>query len=317
MKTGVVTSAIHELTAGDRVAVRAPLGCAFPTDDWKGKNIVLVGGGIGMAPLRSLLFYLLDHRGRLWRSDAGLRRPHARRSLLTPRTAATGKRRADLDFIATIDTACTGWDGCVGLVPSVVEEKAPSPDNSVAVTCGPPIMIKYALQSLDKMGFREEQIYTTLERRMKCGIGLCGRCNLGPKYICTDGPVFSLAELQGAAGRTVDGKGGPMKIKWLGHSCFLITAASGATLLTDPYDTKAYPGTLLYRPLDDPPGIAPDVVTVSHGHCGPWQRRGVVGHAGDRQDARAPAGRRFQHHGRARLSTTPSTAPAAATSSFL
>lgn len=195
MKTGVVTSAIHELAAGDRVAVRAPLGCAFPTDDWKGKNIVLVSGGIGMAPLRSLLFYLLDNR----EDYGGLTLVYGARSpgdLCYAEDRRDWEKRNDLDFTATIDNTCDGWDGCVGLVPTVVEEKAPSPENSVAVTCGPPIMIKFALQSLDKMGFREEQIYTTLERRMKCGIGLCGRCNLGPKYICTDGPVFSLAELR-------------------------------------------------------------------------------------------------------------------------
>jgi len=195
MRTGVVTSAIHELAAGDRVAVRAPMGCAFPTDDWKGRNIVLVSGGIGMAPLRSLLFYLLDHRDDYEDLTLvyGARTPD---DLCFAQDRRDWEARTDLDFVATIDTTCSGWDGCVGLVPSVVEEKAPSPDNAVAVTCGPPIMIRYALQSLDKMGFREEQVYTTLERRMKCGIGLCGRCNLGPKYVCTDGPVFSLAELR-------------------------------------------------------------------------------------------------------------------------
>ena len=195
MKTGVVTSAIHELRAGDPVAARAPLGCAFPTDDWRGKNIVLVGGGIGMAPLRSLLFYLLDNRGDYGDLTLvyGARTPE---DLCYADNRRDWEERPDLDFTATIDTVCSTWDGCVGLVPSVVEEKAPSPDNSVAVTCGPPIMIRYALESLEKMGFREEQVYTTLERRMKCGIGLCGRCNLGPKYVCTDGPVFSLTELR-------------------------------------------------------------------------------------------------------------------------
>jgi len=194
MKTGVVTRAIHELTPGDRLAIRAPLGCAFPTDDWKGKNIVLVAGGIGMAPLRSLLFYLLDRR-----ADYGdLTLVYGARSpddlcYQTDRSDWAG--RPDLDFTATIDAFCSNWDGCVGLVPSVLEEKAPSPDDTVAVTCGPPIMIRFTLESLKKMGFREEQIYTTLERRMKCGIGICGRCNLGPKYVCLDGPVFSLEEL--------------------------------------------------------------------------------------------------------------------------
>ncbi len=195
MKAGVVTSAIHELTAGDRIALRAPLGCAFPTDEWKGRNIVLVAGGIGMAPLRSLLLYILDNRGDYGDLTLiyGARTP-ADLCYVEGRGEWAG--RTDVDFVSTIDAACPGWDGCVGLVPSVLEEKALSPAKAVAVTCGPPIMIKYTLQSLDKMGFREEQIYTTLERRMKCGIGICGRCNVGPKYVCTDGPVFSLSELR-------------------------------------------------------------------------------------------------------------------------
>jgi len=196
MKAGVVTSAIHELGAGDPVAIRAPLGCAFPTDEWKGRNIVLVAGGIGMAPLRSLLYHLLDNRA----DYGGLTLIYGARTpddLCFASDRDDWRHRADLDFTATIDMACSIWDGCVGLVPTVLEERAPSPENSVAVTCGPPIMIRYALESLARLGFREEQVYTTLERRMKCGIGICGRCNLGPKYVCTDGPVFSLAELNG------------------------------------------------------------------------------------------------------------------------
>jgi NAD(P)H-flavin reductase len=195
MKAGVVTSAIHELTPGDRVAVRAPMGCAFPTEEWKGRNIVLVGGGIGMAPLRSLLLHLLERR----EDYGGITLVYGARTpedLCYAADRRTWEERDDLDFTATIDSACSTWDGCVGLVPSVLEEKAPSPANAIAVTCGPPIMIRFALESLDKMGFREEQVYTTLERRMKCGIGICGRCNLGPKYVCTDGPVFSLAALR-------------------------------------------------------------------------------------------------------------------------
>lgn len=195
MKAGVVTQAMHELTEGDRIAVRAPMGRAFPTDNWKGRNIVLAGGGIGMAPLRSLLLYLLDHRDDYGDLTLvyGARTPE---DLCYADDRRDWQGRSDLDFTATIDKACPVWEGCVGLVPTVLEERALSPDNAVAVACGPPIMIKYALQSLNKMGFREEQIYTTLERRMKCGIGICGRCNIGPKYVCLDGPVFSLADLR-------------------------------------------------------------------------------------------------------------------------
>ncbi len=196
MKTGVVTGAIHELGEGDKVAVRAPMGCAFPSDGWKGKNVMIVAGGIGMAPLRSLLLHLLDHRedyGKL-QLIYGARTPA---DLCYAGDRQQWEERGDLDAVTTIDVELPEWTGRAGLVPAVMEESGLRPENTVAVICGPPVMIKFVLASLDRMGYREGQIYTTLERRMKCGIGLCGRCNVGPKYVCTDGPVFSLESLRG------------------------------------------------------------------------------------------------------------------------
>jgi NAD(P)H-flavin reductase len=196
MKTGVVTTAIHELSVGDRVTVRAPMGNHFPVDLWKGKSILVIGGGIGMAPLRSLFLHLLDHR----EDYADLQLIYGAR---TPRDICylddcrDWEQGSGVDFITTIDTGHPDWEGRVGLVPAVLEEEGPSPENNIAVTCGPPVMIRYVLESLEKMGFSPGQIYTTLERRMKCGIGLCGRCNVGPEYVCVDGPVFSMAELEG------------------------------------------------------------------------------------------------------------------------
>ena len=105
------------------------------------------------------------------------------------------QKRDDIELVPTIDRECDGWQCDVGMVPTVLERMAPSPENTIAITCGPPIMIKYALISFEKLGFTPEQTYTTLEKRMKCGIGICGRCNVGPKYVCVDGPVFSMAEL--------------------------------------------------------------------------------------------------------------------------
>ncbi|MDR2727241.1 MAG: FAD/NAD(P)-binding protein [Deltaproteobacteria bacterium] len=196
MRAGEVTEALHRLEAGDKVGVRAPLGNWFPYADWKGKNICFIGGGIGMAPIRTIMLYLLDKQ----RADYG------EISLLygarTPQDMAFGYEladwttRKDLQTTLTIDAACPGWDGCVGLIPNVLLEQAPKPDNCVAVLCGPPIMINFTLQALKKLNFPDEQIVTTLERRMKCGIGICGRCNLGGKYICVDGPVFTYAELR-------------------------------------------------------------------------------------------------------------------------
>ncbi len=202
MKTGFVTSAIHELAAGDAVAVRAPLGCGFPVDSWKGKNILIVGGGIGMAPLRSLLMHILDRRkefGSL-RVFYGARTPA---DLCFAGDRVQWENRDDIEFIATVDEKHPGWSGHTGLVPQVIAAQPPAPENAVAVTCGPPVMIKYTLAALQQLGFTEAQIYTTLERKMKCGIGLCGRCNIGAKYVCIDGPVFSLDELKN---RMVDGR---------------------------------------------------------------------------------------------------------------
>ncbi len=195
MKTGVVTSAIHELRAGDRVAVRAPMGNSFPTGDWQGQNILVIGGGIGMAPLRSLFLHLQDHRQDFGDLQLiyGARTPG---DVCYLDDCRGWEEVGDIDFITTIDAEHPEWEGRVGLVPAVLEEQGPSPDNNIAVTCGPPIMIKFVLESLEKLGFRDQQIFTTLERRMKCGIGLCGRCNVGPRYVCTDGPVFSLKELR-------------------------------------------------------------------------------------------------------------------------
>ncbi|MFA5810054.1 MAG: hydrogenase, partial [Thermoleophilia bacterium] len=122
MKTGVVTSAIHELAEGDRVSVRAPMGCAFPTEDWKGKNIIVAGGGIGMAPLRSLFMYLLDHRA----DYGGLTLVYGARTpedLCFEADRDAWEQRDDVNFISTIDNVCSGWDGCVGLVPSILEDE--------------------------------------------------------------------------------------------------------------------------------------------------------------------------------------------------
>lgn len=195
MRTGAVTGAIHDLIAGDSLTVRAPMGCAFPTDDWQGRNIVIVAGGIGMAPLRSLLLHLLDHKDNYGEIKLiyGARTPA---DLCFVEDLNEWEKDNRLEVIATVDTAESGWTGREGLVPHVLEAEGLSPHNTIAITCGPPVMIKYTLLSLDKMGFREEQTFTTLERRMKCGIGLCGRCNVGSKYVCTDGPVFSLEQLK-------------------------------------------------------------------------------------------------------------------------
>jgi NAD(P)H-flavin reductase len=194
MRAGENTTALHSLQAGDAVGVRAPLGNCFPYEKMKGKDIVFVGGGIGMAPLRTLLLFMLDNR----KDYGAIRLLYGARS---PQDMAFSEElpdwlgRGDLECTLTIDREAEGWQHKVGLIPNVLLEMNPNPKNCVAVTCGPPIMIKFTLQALEKLKFAPEQIYTTLEKRMKCGIGICGRCNIGGKYVCIDGPVFSMAEL--------------------------------------------------------------------------------------------------------------------------
>lgn len=195
MAAGEVTSRLHSLKAGDQIGVRAPLGNAFPYESMKGKNVVFVGGGIGMAPLRTLLLFMLDNRKDYGDISLlyGARSPEdmAFRYDLPDWTT-----RQDMKTVLTIDREAPGWEHTVGLIPNVLLDMNPSPENTVAVTCGPPIMIKFTLQALKKLGFPDESIITTLEKRMKCGVGICGRCNIGTKYVCMDGPVFTYAELK-------------------------------------------------------------------------------------------------------------------------
>ncbi|GFK92196.1 Anaerobic sulfite reductase subunit B [Fundidesulfovibrio magnetotacticus] len=195
MRAGEVTAALHRLNAGDRIGVRAPLGNWFPYESMKGKDIVFIGGGIGMAPLRTLLLFMLDNRkdyGRI-RLLYGARSPE---DMAFKAELPEWLGRDDLETVLTIDREAPGWEHRVGLIPNVLREMAPPAGNAVAVTCGPPIMIKFTLQALKDLGFADGQIVTTLEKRMKCGVGLCGRCNIGEKYVCVDGPVFTYEQLK-------------------------------------------------------------------------------------------------------------------------
>jgi sulfhydrogenase subunit gamma (sulfur reductase) len=194
MKVGVNTTAISNLSPGEKVGIRAPLGNWFPCREWEGKNILIAGGGIGLAPLRPLILYILSNREKYGDLTVlyGARTPE---DLCYKYDLKEWKESKDLKLVQTIDAACYGWEEEVGMCPNVLESMNPSPENTIAVTCGPPIMIKFTLGVLDRLKFKSDMVYTTLERRMKCGVGKCGRCNIGEKFVCVDGPVFSLAEL--------------------------------------------------------------------------------------------------------------------------
>lgn len=195
MRAGEITTRLHGLVAGDKIGVRAPLGNAFPYEAMRGKNIVFVGGGIGMAPLRTLLLYMLDNR-----ADYGdiilLYGARSPEDMAFKGDLPEWLSRKDMSTTLTVDGASSGWEHKVGLIPNVLRQIGPNPKDTVAVTCGPPIMIKFTLQALQELGFEDDQIITTLERRMKCGIGICGRCNIGTSYVCVDGPVYSNAQLK-------------------------------------------------------------------------------------------------------------------------
>ncbi len=195
LRAGEVTTALHRLNAGDKIGLRAPLGNWFPHAEWKGRDVIFIGGGIGMAPIRTILLHLLDNRGDYGRISLlyGARSPSdmAFRSDL-----GDWLSRPDLETTLTVDNPVEDWPYRVGLIPHVLTELAPLPTNAVAVLCGPPIMIRFTLEALRKLHFSNDRIFTTLERRMKCGIGLCGRCNIGGSLVCVDGPVYSCAQLQ-------------------------------------------------------------------------------------------------------------------------
>jgi len=195
MRVGEVTTRLHQLQPGDQIGVRAPLGNSFPVEDLKGKNIVFVGGGIGMAPLRTLFTYMLDNRAD-YKDITLLYGARSPADLTYKAELPEWTSRKDVNTVLTIDNPADGWEHQVGLIPNVLLDINPSPKNTVAITCGPPIMIKFTLQALKKLGFEDENIITTLAKRMKCGVGICGRCNIGTKYVCLDGPVFTYAQLK-------------------------------------------------------------------------------------------------------------------------
>lgn len=194
-KMGKLSGALHGLSEGDTIGLRGPFGNGFPMLDHKGKDLVIVAGGIGLPPLRSVVEYVLEHRADYGKMQViyGARNP----GMLTYKDKLEEwAARDDMELCLTVDKGDETWTGHEGFVPSYVEELAPSPNNAVLYTVGPPIMIHFVLLSLAKLGWPPEQVFASLEAKMKCGFGKCGRCNVGPKFVCQDGPVFSQAELQ-------------------------------------------------------------------------------------------------------------------------
>ncbi|RLB01802.1 MAG: heterodisulfide reductase subunit F, partial [Deltaproteobacteria bacterium] len=196
-KVGLVTTHLHNMHPGEIIGVRGPLGKSYPWDWFEGKNLVIIGGGFAFTTLRSSIVYVLhpDNRDRFGDLTViyGARHPGL---LLYKDELAEWERRSDINMHITVDaTDDPDWKYNVGFVPTITKEKAPSSENAYAIVCGPPIMIKFTLPILTELGFPPERVIMSLEMRMKCGIGMCGRCNIGTEYVCKDGPVFTLSQL--------------------------------------------------------------------------------------------------------------------------
>jgi sulfhydrogenase subunit gamma (sulfur reductase) len=193
---GKVTDVLRKKEAGDVIGFRGPYGNSFPMEDFAGKDLLFVIGGIALPPLRCVIWNALDMRDRYGK----VRIVYGARTvsdLVYKDELKEWEERSDVELVTTVDPGgeTPDWKGRIGFVPTVLDQVAPPSQNSIAFVCGPPIMIKYSMPILEKLGFTPPQIYTTLENRMKCGVGKCGRCNIGQTYVCKEGPVFTAEEL--------------------------------------------------------------------------------------------------------------------------
>lgn len=196
-EAGRVTKALANLDEGDIIGFRGPYGNIFPIDEWKGKNLLFIAGGIALPPMRSVIWNCLDLREN-FKDVTILYGARSVADLVYKHELKEWEDRPDVNLFTTVDPGgeTPEWNGKVGFVPTVLSEIAPSSENTIAIVCGPPVMIKYTFPVLEKLGFTDENIFTTLENRMKCGFGKCGRCNVGKVFVCKDGPVFTLKQMK-------------------------------------------------------------------------------------------------------------------------
>lgn len=196
-QAGKVTSALANCEEGDTIGFRGPYGNIFPLDEWKGKNLLFIAGGIALPPMRCVIWNALDRRSD-FKDVTIIYGARSVNDLVYKHELDEWKNRDDVKLVVSVDPGgeTPDWKGEVGFVPSVAEKTAPVAANTIAIVCGPPVMIKYTFPVLEKLGFTDDTIYTTLENRMKCGFGKCGRCNVGKVYVCKDGPVFTYKQLK-------------------------------------------------------------------------------------------------------------------------
>lgn len=194
-KAGQLTTAMHELGPGAIVGLRGPYGRHFPLEDLQGRDLLFLAGGIGLAPLRSVINFCLDRGLEYGRINIlyGSRLPS---DIAFRADIDNWRQQPTVNCLLTVDAAEPGWDGPVGVVTTLLDRIDIDINNCTALVCGPPLMIRFGIAELSRMGFKDEDIITTMERHMKCGIGTCGHCYLEEKLVCRDGPVFSRAELK-------------------------------------------------------------------------------------------------------------------------
>ncbi len=194
-KCGCLTSWLHQMDVGQQITIRGPYGNGFPVESaFKGQDLLFIAGGIGLAPLRSVINYVRDNRANYGKVDI-VYGSRSKEDLVDYQEILDEWCKDEgIEVHLTIDNPQDNWDGHVGFVPNYVKELG-FDTNKTAIICGPPIMIKFTLAGLQELGFDKTQVYTTMELKMKCGIGKCGRCNIGAQYVCKDGPVFRCDQL--------------------------------------------------------------------------------------------------------------------------
>ncbi len=195
-KVGDVTSAIHRLKPGSFVGIRGPFGRGFPIEKFRGKDMLFAPGGLGLAPLRSLINQVLDERAMFGRVIIlyGARNPN---EILFKDELARWANRPDIELLITVDKGDDSWKGNIGVITTLFRQISINPRNTVAVTVGPPVMYRFVIMEFMGKGISEGNIYLSLERRMKCGVGKCGHCQINNVYACQSGPVFPYSEMKG------------------------------------------------------------------------------------------------------------------------
>lgn len=191
---GRVSKAINAKEKGDTLTVRGPLGKGFPVEECRGHSLLIVAGGIGLCPTRSLIQYVLDRRSEFkdFKLFFGSRSPNEQLFL---EDLASWRKADDVEYFETVDKADQDWKGNVGVITTLFKQTKVDPDSRVVI-CGPPIMYKFVMKELDAIGIPHNHVYVDLERRMKCGVGKCGHCQMNDKYCCLDGPVFKFDEIE-------------------------------------------------------------------------------------------------------------------------